>query len=256
MKGTYQVSDVSRISGVSIRTLHYYDTIGLLVPGNRTAAGYRLYSDDDLLRLQQILLNRELGLSLDAIRRLLDDEHFDRRRSLLQQRTQLLRRVEHTSAMISAIDATLATLDNPDMEGNKMVDMKKLFNGFDPEEYADEVKQRWGNDAYEATFKRTQSYSKQDWKEFLEETSAIYADAYTALKSGIHPDAPEAMDVAERHRRSIDRWFYPCPVTMHCGLADMYEADSRFAETIDRAGPGLTPFLAAAIRANAHHSAE
>lgn len=255
MKYTYQVSEVAGISGVSIRTLHYYDAIGLLVPGRRSAAGYRLYSDEDLLRLQQILINRELGLSLDAIRRMLDDKHFDRRNALLQQRAQLQQRVEQTAAMINAIDAALAALENTAMEDEKMVDMKKIFNGFDPEKYAEEAEQRWGgNEAFNESVNRTKSYTEEDWIRFREESGTIYRDAYAALKSGVQPDAPEAMAVAERHRLSIDRWFYPCSVKMHCGLADMYEADSRFAETIDKFGPGLTNFLATAIRANAHHA--
>src|SRR5690606_1513284 len=97
-----------RIAGVSVRTLHHYDTLGLLVPTRRSAAGYRLYDDDDLLRLQQILIGRELGLTLEAIRRSLDDPAFDRRRALLEQRKQLERRAEETAEMIRAVDRALA----------------------------------------------------------------------------------------------------------------------------------------------------
>lgn len=173
---------------MSVRALHHYDSIRLLSPCGRTAAGYRLYSETDLLRLQQILIGRELGLSLEAIRRSLDDPKFGRRRALREQRGQLLRRAEHVAEMIRAIK---------------------------------------------------------------EEASAIYRDAYAALQSGKRPGDPEDMDIAERHRFSIDRSFYPCSVKMHCGLAGLYERDKRFAEAIDQAGPGLTPFLSAAIRANA-----
>jgi len=255
MKNSYQVGEVAEISGVSVRTLHYYEAIDLLVPGKRTAAGYRLYSDDDLVRLQQILLFRELGLPLNDIRRLLDDGQFDRRATLLQHRAQLMRRAEQTSAKISAIDAALTMIDNPNTEDENMVNMKQIFDGFDPEEYAEEANQRWGHaEGYRESVKRTNNYSEADWIKFREESAAIYGDAYAALKSGMQPHAPEAMAIAERHRLSIDRWFYPCSVTMHCGLADMYESDRRFAENIDKAGPGLTKFLAAAIRANAGHA--
>ena len=91
---TYQVKDAARLAGVSVRTLHHYDSIGLLVPGARTAAGYRLYTDADLLRLQQILIGRELGLSLEEIRRALDDPRFDRKAALLDQRERLRERVQ------------------------------------------------------------------------------------------------------------------------------------------------------------------
>ena len=99
---TFQVKDVARIAGVSVRTLHHYDAIGLLAPQLRTAAGYRVYTDADLLRLQQILIGRELGLSLEEIRRSLDDPGFDRMAALFDQRERLRERVQQAEAMIRA----------------------------------------------------------------------------------------------------------------------------------------------------------
>jgi len=251
---TYQVKEVAELSGLSVRALHHYDAIGLLVPSTRTAAAYRIYNEDDLLRLQQILIGRELGLSLEDIRRSLDDPRFDRRQVLLDQRAQLEERAERAAEMIGAIDAALATIKNADTEDTTM-DMKKIFNGFDPDKYADEARQRWGNaDAYKISMRRTKSYKEKDWEKLRDEQSAIYADAFAALTAGKRPDDPAVMDIAERHRLSVDRWFYPCSVTMHSGLADMYEADQRFAENINKYGAGLTPFLAAAIRANAQRT--
>jgi DNA-binding transcriptional MerR regulator len=107
---TYHVKDLARAAGVSVRTLHHYDAIGLLVPGARTAAGYRLYTDADLLRLQQILISRELGLSLEDIRRSLDDPRFDQKAALLEQRELLKDRVQQTEAMIRAVDVALRAL--------------------------------------------------------------------------------------------------------------------------------------------------
>src|SRR5215510_2228106 len=127
---TYQVKEVARIAGVSIRTLLHYDEIKLLVPRTRTRAGYRLYNDDDLFRLQQILIGRELGLSLEEIRRSLDDPRFDRKKTLLAQREELLKRAHQTEAMIDAVDAALAAIEGK-QKGEGM-DMKQIFNGFDP----------------------------------------------------------------------------------------------------------------------------
>jgi MerR family transcriptional regulator, thiopeptide resistance regulator len=251
---TYQVKEVASSSGLSIRALHYYDAIGLLVPSFRTAAGYRLYDADDLLRLQQILIGRELGLSLEDIRRSLDDPSFDRRRALLEQRAALERRARHTTEMIHAIDAAIAIIDGVNdaaiveevcdaprsgasfnQQEGTTVDIQKIFDGFDPDKYADETRQRWGNgDAYEISMRRTRSYSEADWERFKQEQGAIYAAAAAAMKSGKGPADAAAMDVAERHRLSIDRWFYPCSAQLHCGLADMYEADQRFRENIDK----------------------
>src|SRR6187431_679167 len=108
---THQVTEVARMTGVSVRALHHYDEIGLLVPKGRTGAGYRLYDDDDLLRLQQILIGREQGLALEEIRRSIDDPHFDRKKALLAQKQQLQTRAEQAAEMIRAIDAALGILE-------------------------------------------------------------------------------------------------------------------------------------------------
>jgi len=246
---TYQVKHVAELAGLTVRALHHYDAIGLLVPSARTAAGYRLYDDGDLLRLQQILIGRELGMSLEAIRRSLDDPSFDRRKALLAQRAELKARAERAAEMIRAIDAALTAIEE---NGMSKVDMKAIFDGFDPERYAEEAERRWGDtDAYEISAQRAKSYTESDWKTIREEQSAIYDDARAALEAGVKPDDSRAMDVAERHRLSIDRWFYPCSARMHGGLADLWEADRRYAENIDKHAAGLTAYLAAAVRANA-----
>lgn len=238
------------MTGISVRALHHYDEIGLLVPRGRTGAGYRLYDDDDLLRLQQIVIGRELGLSLEEIRRSLDDPGFDRKQALIEQKKQLQKRANQTEAMIRAVDAALAVI--ADEGSGDTMEMKDMFDGFDPSKYEAEAKQRWGNtEAYQESTKRAQRYTADDWKKLEVEQRAIYADAAAAMKAGKAPSDEEVMDIADRHRLSIDRWFYPCSVTMHCGLAAMYESDGRFAENIDKHGEGLTPFLVAAIRANA-----
>ena len=251
---TFQVKDVARLAGVSVRTLHHYDAIGLLVPRIRTDAGYRLYTDADLLRLQQILIGRELGLSLEEIGRSLDDPGFDRRIALIDQRERLRERVQQSEAMIRAIDAALAALD--DGQGERAMNWEDLFQGFDPSQYDDEVRRRWGaTDVYAESAKRTARYTPDDWRAITAEQAAIFDDAYGALKAGQAPSDAAVMDLAERHRLSIDRWFYPCSHQMHRGLASMYEADDRFRQCIDTQREGLTPFLAEAIRANAtHHS--
>jgi DNA-binding transcriptional MerR regulator len=252
---TYQVREVARLAGVTVRALHHYDEIALLVPSGRTEAGYRLYTGDDLLRLQQILIGRELGMPLEEIKRSLDDPGFDRRAALERQRKEIEKRAERAAAMLRAIDVALAALTN---EGGKtMKDMSKeeitaLFDGFDPSQYEEEVKERWGKtEAYKESARRTSKYTKADWERYKAESHAIMTDAAELFRSGAPTEGDEAMAVAERHRLSIDRWFYPCGPQMHAGLADMYEADARFAESIDKYAPGLTPWWSAAIRANA-----
>lgn len=252
---SHLVKEVAHLTGISVRALHHYDEIGLLVPRGRTRAGYRLYDDDDLLRLQQIVIGRELGLSLEEIRRSLDDPGFDQKRALLDQKRQLQERRDQTEAMIRAVDAALAVLDAGG-SGDPM-EMKNLFDGFDPSKYEAEAQERWGTtESYQESKRRTSRYSAEDWKKLKAEQAAIYEDAAAVMRAGKAPHGVEAMDIADRHRLSIDRWFYPCSMTMHGKLAAMYEGDSRFAENIDKYGEGLTTFLVAAIRANAGRRGE
>jgi len=247
---TYQVKDVARIAGVSVRALHHYDEIGLLVPTARTEGGYRLYDDDDLLRLQQILIGRELGLSLEEIRRSLDDPSFDRKMALLKQRRLLLQRSHKTQEMIGAIDKALALLNDDGRK--KTMCMKEIFDGFDPSSYENEVVARWGStDAYRESKRRMSTYTAEDWQKLKAEQDDVYKATAAAMLKGRSPTDETVLDIADRHRRFIDRWFYPCSPQMHCCLAEMYETDHRFAENIDKYGKGLTSFLVSAIRANA-----
>jgi DNA-binding transcriptional MerR regulator len=249
---TYLVKEVAALSGVTVRTLHHYDALGLLVPSARSAAGYRLYSDDDLLRLQQILIGRELGWSLEAIRHSLDDPRFDRRAALVAQRAELVARAGRAQGMIAAVDAALAVLADRSVAEDTTMDMKNIFDGFDHEQYADEARQRWGHtEAYKVSEQRWKSYTKAELQQCQDEQAAIYVAALGALEAGVPPDDVRAMDIAEQHRLSFDRWFYPCSPRMHARLADMWETDTRYAATIDKFGAGLTAFLAAAVRANA-----
>src|SRR5690606_3201898 len=140
----YRVSEVARLTGVTVRALHHYHEIGLLVPSRRSARGYRQYTDDDLLRLQQIVIGRALGMSLEHVRRMLDDPEFELEQALRQQRVLLVERFEQTQRRISSIDAALAALDQK--RGNVM-DAKQMLGGFDPTQYQDEARARWGSTA-------------------------------------------------------------------------------------------------------------
>jgi hypothetical protein len=156
--------------------------------------------------------------------------------------------------MICAIDAALTAIEEKDMT---TVDFKRIFDGFDPKEQEEEANQRWGHtEAYKVSAQRAKGYTEADWLRCKEEQGAIYADAAAARNAGVRPDEPRAMDIAEQHRLSFDRWFYPCSPKMHSVLADTWEADRRYAQSLDKHGgaAGLTEYLAAAVRANAARS--
>lgn len=154
----HTVSQVARLAHVTVRTLHHYDEIGLLIPSQRSAAGYRLYTDEDVARLHQILLFRELGFGLDAIGQVLDEPLVERRTALREQRDRLVLQKQRTDAVIRAVDQALAAL-----EGETPMPTDKMFEGFDQFEhaqYADEARERWGHtDAYQESERRTRAYS-------------------------------------------------------------------------------------------------
>lgn len=253
------VSEVAEVAHVTVRTLHHYDEIGLLTPSERSEAGYRLYTDEDLERLQQILLHRELGFSLDAIGGLLDEPGIDRLAALKAQRRSLLERRQRLDAIIRSVERTLGAME----KGTEMK-TEEMFEGFEdlpeaPEairdhhrEHAAEAHDRWGRTReYEESMRRAKSYGKPDWEAIQSETEENEARMAELLARGADPASAEAREAAEAMRRHIDRWFYPCSPAMHVGLAAMYEEDPRFREHYDQRAEGLAEFVARAIRANA-----
>jgi len=248
MTASRTVSEVARLAHVTVRTLHHYDEIGLLVPSDRSRAGYRLYSDDDLARLREIVLFRELGFALDAIAGLLDQPAAQRRDALVAQRERLVAQRRQTDVVIRAVDAALDALD-----GGRPMTTEKMFEGFDQFQeapYADEARERWGDtDAYKESMRRTRSYGKAEWAALQAESGEILAGFAALLRAGRAPDDPAALALAERHRLHIDRWFYPCSPAMHATLAQMYTADPRFEAFYERIQPGLAAFVSAAILA-------
>ena len=244
------VSEVARLANISVRALHHYDEIGLLVPSARTAAGYRLYSDADLARLQEILLFRELEIPLDDIATLLSGGAFDRRAALELQREMLLQKAVRTEALIASVERAI----NAERTGVRMTkeEMFEVFGDFDPVEYENEVQERWGEtDAYKESARRTAKYTKADWERFKAESEQIGTDTARLMDEGVPASDPRAMDLAEQARKQIDTWFYPCSHEMHVNLAGMYIADPRFTATYEKIHEGMAQYWHDAILANA-----
>ncbi len=244
------VSEVSRLSGASVRALHHYDEIGLLVPSARTEAGYRLYGDADLARLQEILLFRELEIPLDDIATLLSGGAFDRRAALELQREMLLQKAVRTEALIASVERAI----NAERTGVRMTkeEMFEVFGDFDPAQYEDEVQERWGEtDAYKESSRRTARYGKADWERFKAESEQIGTDTALLMDEGVPATDSRAMDLAEQARLQIDTWFYPCSHEMHVNLAEMYLADPRFTATYEKIHEGMAQYWHDAILANA-----
>lgn len=250
----YTVSEVSRVAGITVRTLHHYDAIGLLRPSGRTESGYRQYGDADLERLQEILFYRELGCSLEAVAGLLNTPARSRREILQEQRRLLIERITELEAMVAAVDRAAGANE----EGRTMnkEEMFEVFGDFDPSEHEAEARERWGGtDAYKESARRTTRYGKGDWKRIQQEGEAINRRLAEVLAGGGSPSSDGAMSAAEDHRLHIDRWFYPCSVEMHTGLGEMYVTDPRFTKFWEDLQPGLAAFVRDAFRANAQRSA-
>ncbi len=246
----YTVGKVAELSGVTIRTLHHYDEIGLLSPGGRSAAGYRIYEGSDLERLQRILFYRELGFTLDEISTIVDDPQTDALGHLRRQRRLLTGRIDRLGAMVDAIDYEMeARTMNIKLTPEERLE---VFGEFRPEDYAEEAEQRWGDtEVYKESQRRVSSYNKEDWQRLKTEEEEIRTRLAAAFKAGLAPDSEEAMAAAEAHRQHISRWFYECSYEIHRGLTEMYVSDERFRSNYDTQVPGLAAFIKDAAHANA-----
>ncbi len=251
----YRVGEVAKLAGVTIRTLHHYEKIGLLAPSQRTAAGYRLYTDADLDRLSRVLYYRELGFPLDDIARLLADPSTARLEHLRRQQSLLHQQLHRVQAMVEAIEREVEAA----MSGYNLTAEEKLavFGDFDPDQYQAEAEERWGEtDAWQQSRQRTAQYDKADWERIQAEAAAINERFVALMRDGVEPISEAAMALAEEHRNHISRWFYTCSHEFHRGLGDMYIADPRFTANIDATAPGLAAYMRDAIAANADRARE
>ena len=244
------VGEVAALAGVTVRTLHHYDRIGLLSPSERTPAGYRRYTPSDLDRLHQVLVYRELGFPLEEVAALVDDPAADPAAHLRRQHALLRERLERTQAMVAAVEK--------EMEARAMgisltpEDRFEVFGEHDPAQYDAEVEERWGEtDAYQQSKRRTAAYTKEDWLRIKAEADDVERRFAEAMAVGVPADDARAMDIAEEHRQHITRWFYDCPPAMHAGLGRMYVEDGRFTANYERIAPGLAQYVSTAVQANA-----
>ncbi|AUZ28151.1 MerR family transcriptional regulator [Bacillus subtilis] len=243
----YQVKQVSEMAGVSIRTLHHYDDIQLLKPSAITDAGYRLYSDADLERLQQILFFKEIGFRLDEVKEMLDHPNFDRKAALQSQKDMLMKKKQRMEEMIQTIDRTLQSI-----EGGELMNKRDLFAGLsmkDIEEhqkaYADEVRKLYGREIAEETEKRASVYSSDDWRAIMTEFDSIYRRIAARIEHG--PGDVEVQAAVGAFRDHICQYHYDCTLDIFRGLGEVYITDERFTDSINQYGEGLAAFLREAI---------
>ncbi|OBA90501.1 transcriptional regulator [Mycobacteriaceae bacterium 1482268.1] len=236
------VGAVATLTGVSVRTLHHYHQIGLVVPSVRTAAGYRGYADADIERLHVVLVYRAVGLPLDEIRTLLDDADADVVAHLQRQHALLTEQADRLRDTIKAVEELM----NAHRNGIQLSaeEQAEIFGttAFGAE-YADEAQQRWGDtDAWRQSQQRTADFTKHDWVAIKADGDALLAAFAKAMRAGVRPGSPDADELAALHRASIER-FYDCDDEMHRCLVEMYVADERFTRYYDDVEPGLAQFV-------------
>jgi DNA-binding transcriptional MerR regulator len=242
------VGQVAERFAMTVRTLHHYDEIGLLRPSRRSTAGYRLYTDSDITRLQHVVVYRRLGFALEDIAVVLDDPGADVSAHLRRQRDAVMFRLDELSDLVVAIDRALEA----EMSGIRLTreEQQELFGDGFKEEYQQEARERWGDtEEWKQSQERTARYTKADWQAIKVEGDAVN-DAFVAAKrSGAAPDSEVALEAAAAHGRHIQDRFYELSPEMHVCLAQMYVADGRFTKHYDDLEPGLAQYVHDAITA-------
>ena len=249
----YTVKQLARLSGVSVRTLHHYDEIGLLKPSFVGENRYRYYGREELLRLQDILFHRELGVPLQEIAELLAREGRDRVAILREHRERLLERVEHSRQLLRTIDRTIAQLN-----GDCAMNDKDMYHGFAPEKQAEY--EEWLVENYGDRMKTGLEESKAHWaqrtpedmKTAFEQGAATEAELADQFAAGVEATSTELDAMMDRHRAWVSQmWGRDCPRSGYAGMADMYLAHPDFRTHFDKRGAGFTDWLTTAMKAYA-----
>jgi len=237
-----RIKEFAELSGISVRTLHYYDEIGLLKPADiDSQTGYRYYDESSLLRMQEILFYRELDFSLKSIKDILSSPNYDKSNALNEQKRLLTLKKERLEGLISAIDRA--------MKG------ENVMNAFDNSEFEKrkaEAKEKWGaSPAYKEYEEKTKDYSRRKWDDLSEGMEQIMSEFAACMSDGNAPDSAEAQQLVKKLQNYISENYYNCTREILTNLGQMYVADERFKANIDKHGDGTAVFICDAISAYA-----
>jgi len=238
----YTEKKLSTLAGVSVRTLHYYDQVGLLKPTEIAANGYRQYDDAALLRLQQILFYRELDFSLKDIRSLLDAPDFDQIKALESHWDALWARLARTERLIQTVEDTIHHL-----KGEKEMSNKALFKAFSDEEqaeYAKEAEKKYDPETVRESNRKWMGYSSEKKQAIMDEGNLVYTDMIAAMSKGA--DSPEVQAIVARWRKHMDYFWTPNLEQLQ-SLATMYGQSPDFKANVDQMHPDLADFFREAV---------
>ena len=239
----FTVKQLSKMAGVTPRTLHHYDDIGLLKPSRVGDNGYRYYGEESLLRLQQILFYRELDMPLEDIRKIMGRRDFDVQKALEGHRESLSKQIERMNRLLHTVDNTINHL-----KGNRLMSDNNFFEGFSEEEqekYALEAEQLYDPETVRASNKKWKSYPAAKKESILKEGKAVYVDMIAAMPKGA--ESPEVQAIVQRWRRHMD-YFWTPNLDQLLGLAEGYNTDPRFKANFDKMHPQLAAFMRDAVK--------
>lgn len=239
-----KIREFARLTGVSVRTLHFYDEIGLLKPSSVDEQnGYRFYDEQTLMRMQEILFYRELNFSLKEIRMILSSPDYDKQNALKEQKHLLTLKKERLERIISALDSAMkGEIVNMNVFDNSEFEEKR-------NEYAKEAREKWGDTAaYKEYAEKTADYSEDKHKQVnsaMDERIAEFADC---KRNGFAPESQKTQALVKKWQDFITENYYTCTKEILVGLGEMYVADERFQKNIDRHGDGTAQFMSDAIK--------
>jgi len=239
----FTVKQLSKLAGVTPRTLHHYDEIGLLKPSRVGDNGYRYYGEEAILRLQQILFYRELDIPLDDIKRIMAESRFDVLGALQSHKEALSKQVERLNRLLHTVDNTINHL-----KGNTIMSEKDLFEGFTQEEqekYALEAEQMYDPETVRESNRKWKAYSAAKKESILAEGKTIYLDMIAGMPKGA--ESKEVQAIVERWRKHMD-YFWTPNLDQLLGLANGYNDDPRFKANFDNIHPQLAAFMREAVK--------
>lgn len=244
----YSVSRLAALAGITIRTLHHYDKIGLLKPAHRAYSNYRYYGEEELRRLQQILFFKELGFSLKEIKPVLDDPNFDQLRALKFQRIQLLKQADRIQTLVQTIDKTIKNL-----EEDTTMKVEELYDGFSKEEVEamhKEVEESYGAEVVTESWNNIKEMGAEATKAISKEMEMIAKEMSLLIGSPL--ESGKVIELMKRQHEANER-FYKTSAEVFKGLGDMYVSDSRFTEFYDKYAIGTAQFMRDAMHYYADH---
>lgn len=250
----YTIKRLASLSGVSTRTLRYYDEINLLKPVRINSSGYRIYGEKEIDRLQHILFYKELDICLDDIKKIINTPDFDAAKALIEHRDKLLKKREQLNILIKNVEKTILS-----EQGAVLMSDKEKFEGFkqdlideNEKKYGKEIREKYGEDTVKKSNQKIKNMTKQQYDEVSELSNEFMKAIIEAFKTG-DPAGELAQKAVEMHKNWLCYFWDSYSPEAHAGLGQMYVDDSRFTEFYDKHQPGLAAFLRDAILVYTNH---